>query len=190
MNYDDLIKKWHAKASEEDYFSKYMFEYLSFIAILRKKGFTQARNDRQAIQLLKQSDHIKNIYLPQVSYSTDVFKAWQVIKKELDSIPLGNVSKTEQAEEILYWNCSHFKCNQKTEEENQKPLGVLHSLEDWENMVEFWCSIRNNFFHGGKDPENNRDQLLVKNGFITLRLLVKMMIYDDQVLINTYWEKS
>ena len=190
MNYDDLIKKWHAKASEEDYFSKYVFEYLAFIATLRKKGFTQARNDRHAIQLLKQNDHIKNLYLPQAASSTTAAQAWQNIKDELDSAPLGNVSNAGQVEEIFYWNCSHSELNQKTEEEKQKRSGILHDIEDWENMVEFWHSIRNNFFHAGKDPEDRRDRLLVKNGFITLQLLVKMMIYDDQVLVSTYWEKS
>jgi hypothetical protein len=188
MNYDDLIKKWHTKASEDDYFSKYVFEYLAFIATLRKKGFTEAHNDRHAIQLLKQDVHIKNLYLPQVAHSAAVTQAWQKIKDELDSIPLGNVSNAEQAEEILYWNCSYSELNQKTEKEKQRQSGILHNLEDWENMVEFWYSIRNNFFHGGKDPEDRRDQLLVKNSFITLQLLVKMMIYDDQVLISTYWE--
>ena len=187
MNYNDLIKKWHAKASEEDYFSKYMFEYLAFIAILRKKGFMGAKNDRHAIQLLKREDRIESLYLPQVAYSQVITKAWQNIKDELNVAPLVNVSHTDQIEEIAFWNCSHDEINQKSKEEKEKPSGVLHSLEDWGNMVEFWYSTRNNFFHGGKDPENKRDQLLVKNGFITLQLLVKMMIYDDQVSILVNW---
>ena len=176
------------KASEDDYFSKYMFEYLAFITTLRKKGFTQSHNEHHAIQLLKQNDHIKNLYLPQAKYSTNVDKAWREIKEELDFNPLIKVSNTGQIKEISYWNCSYIELNQKTEEEKRKKSGVLHNLEDWENMVEFWRSIRNNFFHGGKDPEDKRDQLLVKNGFITLQLLIKMMIYDDQVWVNAKWE--
>lgn len=189
MNYDDLIKKWHIKASEEDYFSRYVFEYLAFIATLRKKGFTNAGSDRKAIQLLKQSDHISRLYLGQVEHNAGNIKdAWEAIINELNRSPLGNVSRTEEAREIVYWNCSHEFVNEKTEGEKSKLSGIIHSLKDWENMVEFWYSIRNNFFHGGKDPENSRDQLLVKNGFITLRLLVKMMIYDDQVFVGEYWE--
>jgi len=187
MNYDDLIKKWHIKASEEDYFSRYVFEYLAFIATLRKKGFTSAGSDRKAIQLLKQNVHISNLYLRQVKYNAgNVKEAWENIINELNSSPLGNVSRTEEAREIGYWNCSHDVIDDKTKDEKSKFSGVIYNLEDWENMVEFWYSIRNNFFHGGKDPENRRDQLLIKNGFITLKLLVKMMIYDDKVFVSVH----
>lgn len=189
MNYDELIKNWHAKASQEDYFSKYIFEYLAFIAILRKKGFTNAGSDRKAIQLLKQNDHIKRLYLGQVKHNAGSIKtAWEHIINELNDSPLGNVSRTEEVEEIKWWNCSYDHIEDKTESENLKKSGVIHGFNDWENMVEFWSSIRNNFFHGGKNPEDNRDQLLVKNGYITLRLLVQMMIYDDQVFVITRWE--
>lgn len=34
-SYRALIKNWHRKAGEQDYFSKYVFEYLAFIAYLK-----------------------------------------------------------------------------------------------------------------------------------------------------------
>ena len=48
-------------------------------------------------------------------------------------------------------------------------MGVIHDLKDWENMVEFWYSIRNNLFHGAKNPQDERDQFLIENGYKTLR---------------------
>ena len=63
-----------------------------------------------------------------------------------------------------------------TDEEKAKEKGILHSLEDWTNMVEFWYSIRNNLFHGAKTNYLNRDKLLVENGFKTLNPLVEILL--------------
>ena len=63
MDYKDLIKNWHNKASDEDYFSKFVFEYLAFIAHLKTKIFVSNDTDRNAIQKLKQNPTIKNEYL-------------------------------------------------------------------------------------------------------------------------------
>jgi len=40
--YYSLIKNWHSKASEEDYFSKFMFEYMAFIAYLRTQWLSES----------------------------------------------------------------------------------------------------------------------------------------------------
>jgi hypothetical protein len=181
MNYDQLIKNWHTKASDEDYFSKYIFEYLAFIAFLKKKKFTNTRFDREAIQKLKR-DNVKNQYLAKVSNNTALHKSWKKVIDELNKVRLGNVSRNGNGvEEIEYWNCSHNDRHSKTEEEKQKSLGVVHGFDDWENMVEFWHSIRNNLFHGGKDPQDTRDQLLVENGYKTLRPLMEVFILDSNL---------
>jgi hypothetical protein len=67
MNYDNLIKNWHIKASEEDYFSRFVFEYLAFIALLCKKKYTNHRTDRNVIQRLKQDNKTKQSYLTKIS---------------------------------------------------------------------------------------------------------------------------
>ncbi|HEX2792143.1 MAG TPA: hypothetical protein VHO23_00250, partial [Candidatus Paceibacterota bacterium] len=54
--------------------------------------------------------------------------------------------------------------------------GKIRNLEDWENMVEFWHSIRNNLFHGSKNPQDERDQLLIGNGYKTLNPLVELFL--------------
>lgn len=46
MDYKDLIKNWHNKASDEDYFSKFVFEYLAFIASLKTQLYKTVAKDR------------------------------------------------------------------------------------------------------------------------------------------------
>ena len=183
MNYEQLIKNWHTKASREDYFSKFIFEYLAFIAYLKKQKYRENEpnkdTDRNAIQKLKIDTHIKNLYLEKINSKIILKKDWEKIKEELDRAPLGNVSGNQDiAEEIKWWNCSHNQCNQKTGEERRMSNGVIHSLDDWENMVEFWHSIRNNLFHAAKNPKDDRDQLVVKYGYKTLRELMKIFLNE------------
>lgn len=177
MNFDQLIENWHTKATDEDYFSKFVFEYLAFVAYLKRKKFTEARKDRHAIQKLKQDHATRDLYVGKINNDRDLKEAWQNIKEELERSRLGNVSRnSDEVEEIIWWNCSHDLLEERTGEENKKLKGVIHSLDDWENMVEFWCSIRNNLFHGSKDPQDERDQLLVENGYKTLRPLVQILL--------------
>ena len=184
MDYIQLIKNWHAKASEEDYFSKFVFEYLAFIAYLKTQKYPsndrmRSVTDRSVVQQLKREQVIKNNYLSRVRRSQELRHAWQKLKEELDRSPLGNVSRNpELVEQIRWWNCSHDNLGEKTDEEKRRACGILQSLDDWENMVEFWHSIRNNLFHGGKDPEAERDQLIVKNGYLTLRELSEIFLNE------------
>jgi len=177
MNYDELIKNWHTKASGEDYFSKFVFEYLAFIAFLKKRKFTDSHDDRHAIQQLKRDGTVRDRYFEKFEIAPELQKAWIIVQAELNKIRLGNASgNNREVEEIKWWNCPHDNLNQQTPEERGKVKGVIHNLSDWENMVEFWYSIRNNLFHGSKDPLNERDQLLVENGYKTLRPLVEILL--------------
>jgi len=183
MDYDSLIRNWHTRAGEEDYFSKFVFEYLAFIAFVKTKLYfsrdsRRTVNDREAIQLLKRDENIERRYLALIQNKPKLKKAWLKIKSELERSPLGNVSRSESVEEIRWWNCSHKNLSKKTSDEASKTSGVLHSLGDWENMIEFLYSIRNNLFHGGKDPEKKRDQLVVEFGYKTLRELVALLLND------------
>jgi hypothetical protein len=186
LDYAQLIKNWHTKASDEDYFSKFVFEYLAFIAYLKTKKYPspdsrRSVSDREAIQNFKREQGIKNSYLSRVHNSQELTTAWAELKDELDKSPLGNVTRNpDVAEEIVYWNCSHNHLEQKTLAEKARRCGVLNSLDDWENMVEFWHSIRNNLFHGGKDPEVDRDQLAVRIGYLTLSRLVDLLLEEPQ----------
>lgn len=182
MNFDELIKNWHIKASEEDYYSKFVFEYLAFIAFLKKKKFNDSKNDRQAIQLLKQDINIKESYLKRAKKSPAKL-AWEKIMDELNKARLGNISGSgHEVVEIKWWNCSHLDLANQKEEEKKKIKGVIQDFDDWENMVEYWYSIRNNLFHGGKDPAGKRNKLLVENAYITLRTLVKLLLENESGL--------
>jgi hypothetical protein len=177
MNYETLIKNWHRKAvRQRDIFSKFVFEYLAFIAILKTQLF-RGTDDRPSIQYLKREDAIKDIYLNKVNSIKQLSDDWRVIIDELNRVGLGNTSRNPfEAQEIDWWNCSHDHINQKTVAEINRPTGLLYGFDDWENMVEFWYSLRNNLFHGTKDPEIERNRLLIEYGCKTLRTLVKLLI--------------
>lgn len=157
---------------------------MAFIAYLKTQQYPsddpmKSVTDRDAIQKLKREQSIKTGYLTRVHNSLELKDAWQELKEELDRSPLGNVSRNpEYVEQIRWWNCFHNDLGQKTPEERTRTCGVLNSLDDWENMVEFWHSIRNNLFHGGKDLEATRDQLVVRNGYLTLRELLSMLLNE------------
>ena len=180
MDYKDLINNWHSKASDEDYFSKFVFEYLAFIAHLKTQLFESTDKDREAIQKLKQNTELKNKYLERIDSNNNLKQNWQHIKDTLDNVRLGNASiNLNSVEEIKWWNCSHTHLHEQTEEEKRKLKGVIHSLDDWENMVEFWHSIRNNLFHGAKNPQNERDLFAVKYGYKTLKEFMEIVLYDS-----------
>ena len=177
MNYNQLIKNWHTKASDEDYFSKFVFEYLAFIAFLKKRKFIDATNDRNAIQRLKQDESTKSIYLQKITSDEVIKKSLEKIKEELDRAPLGNVSGNgSEVEEIKWWNCSSIQLTTQTD---QLSSGRIRDLNDWGNMVEFWYSIRNNLFHGSKNPEEGRDKLVVEHGYKTLSPLVEIFLAEN-----------
>ena len=179
MSYKTLIKNWHAKAAEEDYFSKFVFEYLAFIAYLKTQLYTSDLKDRQAIQRLKQDESIRSRYLLKIQSLRSLKQDWEHIKQELDRTRFGNASNDlNNVEEIEWWNCSREHLNQMTQAERDKLKGVIHSLDDWENMVEFWHSIRNNLFHGAKDPDRKRDQFAVKYGYLTLKELMEILLNE------------
>lgn len=179
MSYKELIRNWHTKASEEDYFAKFVFEYLAFIAHLKTQLYLDSNTDRNAIQQLKVEEDLKQKYIELINSKQILKEDWERIKTELDSIPLGNASRDlNNVEEIKWWNCSHLDLTQMTTDEKAKQCGVIHSLTDWQNMVEFWHSIRNNLFHGAKDPEQRRDKLVVKYGYRTLKELMEYLLND------------
>lgn len=178
MNYNQLIKNWHIKASDEDYFSKFVFEYLAFIAYLRTQKYPNSSNDRVALQKLKQDADLKQKYFEKLSQSEK--ESWSKLKSEFETNGrLGNASGLGDIEELKWWNCPCDDLNMQTPEDRNKTKGVFHSLEDWENMVEFWRAIRDNLFHGSKDPEQARDQLVIKHGYKTLKPLVEIFLAEN-----------
>lgn len=176
MNYDQLIKNWHTKAADEDYFSKFVFEYLAFIAFLKRKKFTDEDRDWKAIRRLKNDLDVKNRYLETINANQHIREAWNLIIDELNRRPLGSVDEnTDEVDTIIYWSCSCQNV-QNRKQHICEEQGRIRNLQDWENMVEFWHSIRNNLFHGAKNPQDARDQLIIENGYKTLRSLMEILL--------------
>ena len=167
MDIDRLIINWYNKAyQEEDYFSKFVFEYLAFIAFLRKvkKEFRHRTNlfDRNVIEEFKQLKDTKNAYLQRIKNSDELQKAWEHIIKTFKEKPFSDAAARNLGlNEHRYWE------------------GVINNLEDWDSMVEFWYCVRNNLFHGEKDPDSSRDEFAVEFGYKTLKELVKLLLEEE-----------
>lgn len=180
--YYSLIKNWHAKASDEDYFSRFMFEYMAFTAYLKTqwktedqiktmRGSSKHVTDRDYIQALKQDSEFGDWWADLAARSTkdkQLVKTLNELVKFLKKEPL-----TSQDER--WWNFSGFELNQKPS--TRKKPGTLEHVNDLDNIIEFWYSVRNNLFHGTKNPSIERDKELVRFAFLTLHAFV------DQVLL-------
>jgi hypothetical protein len=181
MSFDSsLITKWHNKAKEQDdFFSQYVFEYLSFIAHIKSNSGLDTPSDRNCIQELKGNETIKQQYLSLMQKDKELKDAWMKIKGEFDKIHLGNASNNlNEVGECKWWNCHQPQLGQATVEEKQNIKGAINSLDNWSNMIEFWYIIRNNLFHGAKSPENERDLFVMEYGYKTLSKLMNLFLED------------
>lgn len=167
-NYMDLIVGWHRKAAEEDdYFSRFVFEYLAFIAHLRANVFYEEASDRNVIQALKRDDMRQGRYVERVKADKRLLVALRRVLVELKRRPLHNSSHDPDYPEIdRWWNSSG------PQPTGAEPRGVIRSVDDWENLVEFWYNVRNNLFHGGKNPSVGRDCFLVEHAYETLKVFM------------------
>lgn len=168
IDYKTLIIKWHKKAVvEDDPFSCFIFQYLAFIALISKYAYSSCSTDREVIDNLKRDSKIKSKYLESLVIG-DVEDAWDAISEELNTRPLGlgNLGNRD-VRENSHWDV-----------QNGNHSGVIRNTEDWANMVECVYSIRINLFHGSKNPDNKRDQLLITNGQLVLKPLVEILINE------------
>lgn len=177
-SYYPLIMAWHEKAAEGDTFSRFVFQYLAFIAHIKNHLFYDTQSDRMAIQKLKRENSIANSYIRIVENDENLHKHWNEVIAELERKPLRNSSSDPDYPEIdKWWNSTEDQPNR----ESNSPKGRVLSLEDWPNMVEYWYSVRNNLFHGGKNPNIGRDAFLVEHAFVTLRAIVENMLLTSLI---------
>lgn len=171
-DYDYLIFMWHEKAEQGDYFSRFMFEYIAFNAYLKSRVILEEISDRKAIQRLKKDHKLKAMYLKIIESDKNLKSAWEELIAELKKRPLLNASKDIDNPEVdKWWNSSEDQ--PKKSKENK---GVVKTTKDWINMVEFWYAVRNNIFHGGKNPNVQRDHFLVEHAFKTLRAFMEWQL--------------
>lgn len=157
QNYQKIISAWHLKAiSEEDPFTAFIFEYLAFTSLLRLQNTTSAHRDRDLIDNCKRDPRTKRVYLEIINSNESLKKIWDEIVSALKIQPLVKVTP----------GTSHWV----------GPEGIIQESSDWPNVIEFWYRIRNNLFHGHKNPESQRDLQLVTLGFKTLSPLVAHLL--------------
>ncbi len=180
-NYPNLIRSWHKKAGRgSDYFSRFVFEYLAFIAYLKVFSIRQPRTDREAVQLLKQNISMKEAYYRKIQQSRSLRENWDAIMRELRKFPIHNSSRDYDNPELdRWWNCSELNIPQNSN--NSQEMGIVFNLDDWPNMIEFWYAVRNNLFHGGKNPNIARDLFCVEKSFRTMRELVSIFLKEESL---------
>ena len=109
-------------------------------------------------------------YLQTVIGNKSLLERWQSVIAESKRSPLHNTSHDLDFPEIdKWWN----SIGNEPDNENRSQKGIVRSLSDWGNMVEFWYSVRNNLFHGGKDPNIQRDCFLVEHAYRTLSIFME-----------------
>jgi hypothetical protein len=114
---------------------------------------------------------INHMYLEAVWSNDALAQFWNAVIRELKQKPLHNNSADPDYPVIdKWWNSTEDKPNT----DSSLSEGCVLSLKDWPNMVEYWYSVRNNLFHGGKNPNVGRDAFLVEHAFQTLRPLMNI----------------
>jgi len=160
--YWEAIKNWHKKAKEEeDFFIKFILEYISFIAFLNQ--IEPGCKDRKLIQKLKRNKTLKKKYLDQVDKG--------IIKnliKELELEPIKNVTNHNDKR----WDCD----TERQLDAVSKNDGKLRSVDDFTNIIEFIYRARNNLFHGKKGLNYERDLIIVKYGYKLLNPLMEVVL--------------
>lgn len=183
-----LIRNWHEKA-KEDYFSRYIFEYLAFEAFLKKYRYTEDEmyslagntRERSYIQRLKTEEHYSERWGELLSKQSDLKTTVNELIEFLMNEPLRSDSN--------WWNCTMYDRQQCDDKEMD---GVIASDTDFINIIEFWYQVRNNLFHGGKNPDSKRDEQLVTFGYLTLSIFMEDILLpemEESTLYPAIWEE-
>lgn len=165
MSYELLnrVSDWHDRASEEgDYFVKFIFDYLAFIALICYNNYGNKR-DRILIQELKRNGQIRYEYYSIV----DTEKINEIIDI-LSYDPITNETNNMDK----WWDCDLNSCSNEISSTD----GIIHSVDDFQNILEFIYRVRNNLFHGKKGINFGRDSLIVEYGFYLINPLVEVLI--------------
>ena len=186
-SYVPLILSWHRKAKHGDYFSRFVFEYLAFVALLNNELFIGAGGDRKAIQALKRDRARGKAYVAAIAANEPLRGFWQDVITELWRAPLHNSSRDLDNPELdIWWNSA----DSRPKKDDKSPQGVVISLSDWGNMVEFWHGVRNNLFHGGKNPNIRRDCFLVEHAYLTLASFMENELRNSRVFPGSAFRES
>lgn len=82
MDHRSQIELLHNKASEGDIYSRFNFEYLSFVAYLNTKLYLESATDVESIQKLKNDKELRAEYMALISYHRLLKKVWNSLIEE------------------------------------------------------------------------------------------------------------
>lgn len=138
----NLINGWRQKAHQEgDPFSKFVFIWFCFNAWI--ENLSDANSDRKMIDELKsRKSNMANF--------ADIFHT--ALNSRENYFKSSVTALVHQSQE---------KPIENARDKNKAPVSIKDEF-DFENIVEAIYRIRCNLFHGGKDPDDSRDQVLVK----------------------------
>ncbi len=134
----------------------FIFLYISFIAFLTYEN--SGKTDRDMIDSLKDTQEARSYYLSLIQNNAELRATIQNLVSKLRKQPIRNDTRR---------NDTHWRGSDD---------GVIREETDWENLVEYWYRVRNNLFHGHKEPEFERDKELVGYAYQTLAPLMENFI--------------
>lgn len=182
-----LIRSWHEKA-KEDYFSRFVFEYMALEAFLKKYKYTEDviyslannRKERSYIQAFKNDTGYAKQWSDLVSRDQYLQNKVAELIDFLNNEPLDV--------DTNWWGCSAYNHNQCSV---QMVSGTLQNENDFMNIVEFWYQVRNNLFHAGKNPDSKRDEQLVTFAYNTLSVFLEEVLIkemEQRTMVPASWE--
>lgn len=156
------IKSWHARSLiENDPFIKFMCEYLCLVAFLTHmypQHYSDGRKIKEFLKNLKCQQENKQI-------SEKEFQIVQKFHNKLDKTILSN--------HILY--LKEYPLQYKPNNRRLIQL-YINDLYDNYHMIKYLQYVRNNLFHGIKDPEGDRDKHIIKIGLDIITPFIESLI--------------
>jgi len=152
----NLVRTWRGKSHNEgDQFASFVFIWFCFNAWLEFLASHDADNDRKMLEELKSTSANMSSLLGayNTAHASDEF-----FRRSLQG--LINKSKEETIKDVRG---------------QRQPISISDE-NDFANIVEAIYRIRCNLFHGGKDANDTRDQVLVKDAAMILRQWIGKLI--------------
>jgi len=151
----NLIRTWREKSHNEgDQFASFVFIWFCFNAWLVHLSNKQADKEMLNELIRKSRNMVSLIKAYDAAHASDEF-----FKRSLQD--LINKSKEEPIKDVRNSN---------------KPPISIKDENDFTNIVEAIYRIRCNLFHGGKDANDTRDQVLVRDAAMILRQWIGKLI--------------
>ncbi|MCU0660178.1 MAG: hypothetical protein MUD00_00995 [Candidatus Pacebacteria bacterium] len=180
-----LIRNWHEKA-KEDYFSRYVFEYLAFEAFLKKYKYSKQDIEVASGNTKERSyiQHFKNDETYQARWTAFINGEPDYKERLIDLI--NYLQREPMTTGNGWWNNASY--HHRAGLDNQ---GKIADENDFMNVVEFWYEVRNNLFHADKNPDDKRDEKLVTFAYQTLSSFIENVLLqemDSKSFTPAMWE--